>query len=263
MIIDLNAPLCAIDVETTGPHPRVDRIVQLGVVKVMPGEREWRKWKAYINPECAIPPEVTAIHGITDEIVRGALTFKELAPKLASAFHGCDFLGYNVEFDLNFLIQEFARVAGDTKARQIINGRVIDPMHIYRKYHGRTLTDAVKQYLGEELEGAHDAGVDSEAALRVWEAQMEEHPDLPRTVEELHRMFFETVDDGKVDPEGKLYWKHGEATLNFSEHAGKSLRSLREVDSGFLQWVLKKDFSDGFKKICRDALDGKFPERKK
>lgn len=260
-MIDLTAPLCAIDVETTGPHPKVDRIVQLGVVKVMPGEREWREWKAYINPECSIPPEVIAIHGITDKMVSGALTFRELAPKLASAFAGCDFLGYSVEFDLNFLIAEFARVAGEKKARQIINGRVIDPMHIYRKYFPRTLTDAVKEYLGEELEGAHDAGVDSKAALRVWEAQMKRYADLPRTVEELHRMFFETVQDGQVDPEGKLYWKHGEATLNFSDHAGRSLREMAEKERGFLEWVLKKDFSDRFKATVRDALDGKYPVR--
>ena len=79
------------------------------------------------------------------------------------------------------------------------------------------------------------------------------HTDLPRTMEGLHKEFQEVIDPRYVDPEGKFYWRYNEATFNFSEHAGTS---LREVPRGMLTWMLKKDFSEPVKQIVRDALAG-------
>lgn len=252
-MIQLNCPLVVLDTETTGPHPRVDRIIQIGLIKLYPdGNR--KEWCTYVNPTIPIPPEAIEIHHITDEMVRDAPTFPKIAPQLAAGLQMSDYAGYNVDFDLRVIEAEFARIT----TRKFINGRVLDAFSIYRHYYPRSLSDAYREYTGKELEGAHDALRDSQATLEVIEQQLKRHADLPQTVEEIHRLYRETPQKGCVDPDGKLYWRNGEACLNFSDHAGTS---LRQVDRGFLHWVLKKDFSDTFKQIVQNALDGKYPTK--
>ena len=254
-MIELNAPLIIIDVETTGPHRKVDRIIQIGLTKLHPdGGRT--SWKTYVNPTIPIPPEVTEeVHHITDDMVKDAPTFADLAPKLAAGFKGCDYGGYSVSFDIGFFEEEFSRIT----TQKIMNGRVVDVMKIFFKYNPRSLADAVQEYLGRPMkEGAHDAGVDVDETLLVLEAQLDRHTDLPRTVEGLYTMFFETPRSGQIDPEGKLYWRYGEACMNFGDNAGTP---LREVSVSYLNWILKKDFSEGFKTIVRNALAGVYPRK--
>lgn len=251
----LTAPLIVIDLETTGLHKKVDRIVQIALIKLYPDGKE-NPWSSFVNPGIPIPPEVTETHKITDETVRDSPTFAKLAPELARGFEGCDFAGYNVWFDLGFLEAEFARL---TK-KKIINGRVFDAYDIYRHYYPRTLTAAVEEYMGVELNGAHDAAVDVRATLNVIEAQLRRHPDLPQSIEEIHRKFSETPQDNWVDPDGKCYWRYGEATINFGDKAGTK---LRDMEPGYLRWILNKEFPEPFKQICRDALEGVYPKRNK
>ena len=49
--------------------------------------------------------------------------------------------------------------------------------------------------------------------------------------------------------------------LHLAASAGTSLADLAATDRGFLEWILRKDFSDEVKRICRDALAGRFPVR--
>ena len=56
-------------------------------------------------------------------------------------------------------------------------------------------------------------------------------------------------------------WRGGVATVTFGEQAGTSLVDLAANDRSFLEWVLRKDFSDEVKVIVRDALSGRFPVR--
>ena len=55
--------------------------------------------------------------------------------------------------------------------------------------------------------------------------------------------------------------KDGIATVTFGEQAGTSLVDLAANDRSFLEWVLRKDFSDEVKEIVRNALEGRFPIR--
>ena len=80
MNLDLQRPLAFFDIESTGTRPDKDRIVEISVLKVQPdGNTVIRTFR--VNPECPIPEESTAIHGITDEDVKNEPNFKELAPK--------------------------------------------------------------------------------------------------------------------------------------------------------------------------------------
>lgn len=253
-MLKLERPIVFTDVETTGTHPQVDRIVQIGVVKLYPDGKK-TEWSSLVEPGMPIPPEVSTCHGITDDMVKSAPTFRELAPMLASGFMGSDFGGFNVRFDILFLKEEFKRVG----ATGVMDGvEIVDAYRIYVQKKPRTLTAAVKEYLGEDLIDAHDALVDARASLRVFEAQLEQHPELPQTVGELYQIFFKKPADGHLDPDGKIAWRHGRATLNFSNYA---TMPLEQVPRSFLNWILQKDFSPEVKHIVREALAGRFPRR--
>jgi DNA polymerase-3 subunit epsilon len=254
-MLNLTRPLVILDVETTGTHPQVDRVVQVGLVKIYPDGREV-PWKTLINPCIPIPPEVTVgCHGISDADVVDAPRFKEIAPVLAGGIKDSDVGGFNVMFDLQFLREEFRRVGGRTVLDHV---RVVDVFRIYKQKHPRSLGDAVREYLGHDLEGAHDALVDAQATVAVLKAQLERHPDLPTTVDEMHKVFFETPADGFLDADGKLAWRYGRATINFGKNA---TMPLEFADPGYLRWILNGDFSDSVKRIVRAALNGQFPRK--
>ena len=94
MQLNLRNPLVFFDLETTGIDIAKDRIVEISMVKVMPNGEEIVKTRR-INPGMPIPPESTAIHGITDEDVKDCPKFKEIAKSLAAQIEGCDLAGFN------------------------------------------------------------------------------------------------------------------------------------------------------------------------
>lgn len=70
MSLDLTRPLAFIDLETTGTSAERDRIVEIAVLKLHPDGREEFRCKR-VNPGVSIPPDATAVHGITDANVQG------------------------------------------------------------------------------------------------------------------------------------------------------------------------------------------------
>ena len=65
----------------------------------------------------------------------------------------------------------------------------------------------------------------------------------------------------RIDADGKLVWRDCVATIAFGAQAGTSLEDLAANDRSFLEWILRKDFSEEVKTIIREALAGRFPVR--
>jgi len=253
-MFQLKRPLIVFDVETTGLHPQVDRVVQLGLVKVYP-DGKVNEWETLINPTIPIPPEVTLVHHITDEMVAKAPTFRDIAPTLAGGIMGSDVGGFNIWFDIRMLRQEFTRVGG----KDVLSGcEVVDAYRIFAQKEPRNLEAAYTRYTGKKLEGAHNAMVDARASWEVLLGQLEAYPDLPRDVTELHKIYFKSPAQGHLDVDGKLAWRHNEATVNFGKHATVPLRL---VPRDYIQWMLNGDFSDAVKAILRECLAGRYPRR--
>ena len=101
--LSLKKPIVFFDLETTGVDPAKDKIVELAFVKLLPdGKRETITKR--VNPGIPIPPEVTKIHGISDEDVKNCPVFKQIAHDLYEWMRGCDLGGYNsIKFDLPLL----------------------------------------------------------------------------------------------------------------------------------------------------------------
>ena len=130
MKLNLKKPLVVFDLETTGLDMVKDRIIQMSYIKVMPDGSETRK-NLYVNPGMPIPEEVVALTGISDEDVKNAPTFKQLAANLQKEFEGCDFAGYNSNrFDVPMLAEEFLRAGIDFDFSKC---RLIDAQTIDRK----------------------------------------------------------------------------------------------------------------------------------
>lgn len=247
--VRLERPLVVLDLETTGTRVQTDRIVEISTLKLLPdGTGQWRTRR--LNPGVPIPPGASAVHGITDEDVATERSFSQIARSLAAFLDGCDLCGYNLwSFDLKVLVAEFKR----SEVPFSLAGRhVIDPMRIYHRRERRDLAAALHFYCDREHDGAHAAEADVLAALLVLDGQMERYEDLPRSVAELHgHMGYPDV----VDPDGKFVRREdGVIVFAFSDHCGKGVDDVARTDPGFLEWMLKKNFSVEAKEVVREAL---------
>ena len=253
--LKLDRPLIVFDIESTGANRRADRIIDLALVKLLPdGTRQLHTFR--FNPERPIPPEVTAIHGITDADVQGCPTFNQQARAIAALFEGCDLGGYNVVgFDIPLLTEEFARagVPFDAESR-----RIFDAQRVFHKKVPRDLTAALAYYCGELHVDAHGAVGDVEATLRVMAGEMEKYPDLPRDLDGLDA-YCHPRDPTWVDRTGKLKWVNGEVTINFGKNQGRQLRDFVAHEPNFIKWMLKADFPADTRDIVQNALLGKYP----
>ncbi|HTJ84642.1 MAG TPA: 3'-5' exonuclease [Polyangiaceae bacterium] len=173
-----------IDTETTGRDPLRDRIVEVGIVLGRHGEViERRSW--LIDPEIPIPEETSAVHGIRDEDVRGKPRFPDVLAEIAAMLEGAVPAAYNAAFDKAFMLAELDRSSDQPEKLPPALRRTVewlDPLvfarEIYKDEQSRALGE-MAQRLGIELERAHRATDDAEAALRVLYA-LGKDPRLPR-----------------------------------------------------------------------------------
>lgn len=261
-MFEITRPLVSLDLETTGINPKEDRIIEIGIVKIhLNGER--KKWSTYVNPGRPIPKEASDAtrreslpDGITDEVVKNAPTFVSFAMVFANGLKECDFVGYNVRsFDLPLLSNEFKRCGIGMDFR---TAKVIDAFKLYQKLRPRNLDAYVEDYLGRKRTESHGALPDAEETLEALEAQITKHG-LPWSPDKLHDLIF--GDQGDMIAGGSFYWFDGEVYINFGKH--KKVK-LKNVPRNYLSWVSQNEgFEPEIKKVCQDAMQGKYPERKK
>lgn len=102
-----DVPICVVDFETTGTAPtRGDRIVEIAVVRVEK-LKIVKKWQTFINPQRPIPEEASRVHGIYDEDVALAPTFKQKAAEFIAFCDGAVPCAYQEGFDRGFAMAEF------------------------------------------------------------------------------------------------------------------------------------------------------------
>ena len=127
MQLNLTKPIVFFDLETTGVDVGKDRIVEISLLKVMPdGTEEMRTER--INPGMPIPPESTAVHGITGADVKDKPTFEQMANEIINFIGDADLAGYNSnKFDIPLLVEEFLRagIDFDMKKRRCVDVQVI------------------------------------------------------------------------------------------------------------------------------------------
>ena len=237
MKIRLKNPLVFFDLETTGIDVAYDRVVEISYLKIYPnGDEESRTIK--VNPGMPIPPKSTQIHGITDEDVKDAPQFQEIAKTIAKTFEGCDFAGYNSnKFDIPLLAEEFLRAGVDIDLKK---RKFIDIQVIFHKKEQRTLGAAYKFYCDKNLEGAHSAEADTRATYEVLKAQLDRYSDLPNDVDELSKY---SSQNRNVDFLGRIvYDGEGIEIFNFGKYKGQSVTEVLKKDPSYYAWMMNGQF---------------------
>ncbi len=237
MQLNLANPLVFFDLETTGINICKDRIVEISYLKISPNGKEEGKTRR-INPEMPIPPEATAIHGISDEDVKDCPTFREVAKSLASQIEGCDLAGFNSNrFDIPLLAEEFLRVGVNI---DLAKRKFIDVQTIFHKMEQRTLQAAYKFYCDKTLDNAHSAESDTKATYEVLKAQLDRYPDLKNDVKFLSEYSSFT---NNVDFAGRMiYNEQGEEVINFGKYKGRLVKDVLQTDPGYYSWIISGDF---------------------
>jgi DNA polymerase-3 subunit epsilon len=237
MKLNLRNPLVFFDLETTGINIVFDRIVEISYLKISPnGDEDCRTRR--LNPEMPIPPQATEIHGISDEDVKDAPTFKSIAKSLAAQIEGCDLAGYNSNrFDIPLLVEEFLRAGVDI---DFTRRKFVDVQTIFHKKEQRTLEAAYKFYCEKTLENAHAAEADTMATYEVLKAQLDRYPDLQNDVSFLsdYSAFGNTVDfAGRM-----VYNDKKQEIINFGKYKGRIAEEVLRDDPGYYGWIMQGDF---------------------
>ena len=272
MKLNLTKPLIVFDLETTGLDMVKDRIIQISYIKVYPDGTEVRK-NQFVNPEKPIPEEVVALTGISNDDVKDAPTFKQLAATFNQEFSGCDFAGYNSNhFDVPMLAEEFLRAGIDFDFSKC---RLIDAQNIFMKMERRNLAAAHKFYCGRKMEEdfeAHRADQDTEATYCVLKGELDRY--APGVQEEADRVLNNDMDElaefskrnDNVDFAGRIVWQElkdadGNVILdekgnprkhevfNFGKYKGWDVAEILTKDPGYFTWVLGSDFTNNTKQV--------------
>lgn len=170
-----------LDTETTGMDPSTgDRLVEIGCVEIENLLPTGKTYHVYINPERLIPPEATAVHGITDDFVKDKPTFGEVVGGFMDFIGNDRLVIHNAEFDVKFLNAELRMFGFPT----LDNRRVLDTLAMARKkfpgspanldalcrrfgidnssrtYHGALLDSQLLAEVYLELTGGRQGGLD-------------------------------------------------------------------------------------------------------
>ena len=244
MNLKLHKPLCVFDLETTGVQVAKDRIVEISILKVNPdSSRESKTW--LVNPGMPIPPETSAIHGITDEKVKDAPTFKEIASKVMDMISGTDLGGFNSNrFDVPLLAEELLRAGFDFDLSKF---KLVDAQTIFHKMEPRNLTAAYQFYCKKELVNAHSAEADVLATFEVLDAQVGHYDELPNDIASLseissHHKFADLAGFIAFDKEDK-------ETFTFGKYKGQRVKEVFQKDLGYYGWIQNADFPLYTKKV--------------
>ncbi|MBW8880054.1 MAG: VRR-NUC domain-containing protein [Asticcacaulis sp.] len=161
--IDPDQTYVVVDVETTGGRSVNDRITEIAAVKVR-GGRTIAEWHSLINPERRIPGYITQLTGISNDMVRDAPKFAEIADDLAAFLSGAVFVAHNVNFDHGFIAAEYRRLERRFHAPKLCT---VAGMRKYYPGHGSYSLGALTREYGIRLDNHHRALDDARAAAEL------------------------------------------------------------------------------------------------
>ncbi len=163
-----------IDVETTGKGIRGNRITEICIV-LLQGNKIIDKYTSLVNPECNIPPFITGLTGIDNDMVRDAPRFHEIAEHIIKMTTGAIFVAHNVNFDYNVIKEEFRDLGYSFVRKKLCTVRL-----------SRQLIPGMLSYsLGKlctalhiPLEGRHRAEGDTDATVILFKRILALDPNL-------------------------------------------------------------------------------------
>ncbi len=156
----------AIDLETTGLNPKTEKIIEIGALRILDGAEEAR-FHRLVNPRRKLSPEITALTGITDQMVENGQGIEEIIGDLAKFCGDLPLLGHHVIFDYSFL----KRAAVNQGISWEKDG--VDTLPLCRSFMPEGTSKVLReacQFYHVEMKTSHQAVYDAEAAHLLYQA---------------------------------------------------------------------------------------------
>lgn len=166
------------DTETTGLSPSRDRIIELAAIRYKDGKPVLR-FHTYINPERPIPPEVSQINGITDDMVTDAPTISSVLPVFEIFIGDSMLIAHNLNFDLRFLYYSGCNVL-DTKRKYIDTLEQAQKLVKKPQEVDNHKLDTLCQYYGITIASHHSALADAYATGELFFCLVDEKQNILR-----------------------------------------------------------------------------------
>lgn len=157
-------PFVSVDVETTGLDMEECRVIEVGIVRFERGQPAER-WGILLDPGVPIPEKVVEVTGITDAMVAGKPSFRDMKWQVRSRIQDRLFVAYNADFDYRVLEREFER-CGLTMPEVPVLDPLVWSRQLMPSADSHSL-GAVCTRLGIDLETAHRAEHDAEATGKL------------------------------------------------------------------------------------------------
>ena len=191
----------AFDLETTGLRPKYDKILEIGAVKVECGEVTGT-YETFIDSGVEIPPRITELTGITQEMVAGSPGIREAVEGFLDFSGESVLLGHNILFDYSFMKRNVVNLGGTYERRGL------DTLAISRlclpQLSGKSL-DKMAVHYGIPQEQHHRALDDALTAARLYERLREEFGERRPDLFEASPLVFKVKKEGPITNSQKVY----------------------------------------------------------
>ena len=207
-----------LDCETTGLDPKLDRVIEVAVVK-FDLSTTYDQFDSLIDPQCPIPETSIAIHNITPEMVQGKPLIKDVLPEILKLLGSHTLVGHGVGFDIDLIATAAEREGINCTIR---NNRTLDTLRMARMY-GESPTNSLEQlrrHFNIAEEGAHRAMNDVVVNMDVFRYLAKNY----KTLKQLFDVLSKPVQM---------------KTMPLGPHKG---RRMTDVPLQYLQWAAHKDF---------------------
>lgn len=217
-LLDKEVFVC-VDCESTGLDPKEDRVIEVAI-KRFTFEKELMSYETLINPARQIPQESTAIHHITQEMVKDAPKVQEVMPRVLEMLSGAIIVGHGISFDINILAESAKR--SGLSSGFLKKAVSIDTLRLARLYgqSGTNSLQGLRTHFNIEDEGAHRAMGDVIVNIEVFKKLTKNFKTTRQVIDALKRPI-----EMKAMPLGK--------------YKG---RLFCEIPVNYLTWVSHQDF---------------------
>ena len=252
----ISRPLVVFDLETTGTWVEKDKIVEIGMIKLLvDGTTE--SYVKRVNPGIPIPAYISSLINISDSDIKDSPRFRDIAEEVLNFIEKADLGGFNIErFDLPILQREIA-LSG---LKFDWSDRVIyDAQKIFHVNERRDLVAAYRLYCNKDLQNHHSALDDAQATFEILGSQIKKYGKNNEGIEFLKEFKYERAGEF-FDEERKFRWWNKKLYPMFGKYAKKySIGEIAQRDSEYLEWMLRRDFSAKVKVMIEGVLNGQYP----
>lgn len=196
-----------VDIETTGFDPMFDEIIEVAGIKYR-GRNEVGRFQSLVKPDDGIPDYITALTGISNEMVADAPGIEDVLPRFLE-FIGEDIVvGHNVHFDVNFIYD----YAEGFELKPFSND-LVDTLRLSRRLYPELQShklSALAAHFGMEPDGEHRALADcvtTQKCLSAMDAYAAQNGGIPESAEDLYRKLSKTIvaETSDFDPDSLIY----------------------------------------------------------